>query len=139
MTRTSADFSFLEELTALSSARLGDMEAMAAKLRRGTELTVEERNFLADYLLGVVTVDLRAKRRLKTIEEHLALASFVLAIEALNGGPREAAIADVENATGAKRRKIQMALATHRREPGTARREAVADALRRRSNLSAKN
>ncbi|HYC98533.1 hypothetical protein [Brevundimonas sp.] len=123
-------FGALDAVTALPRAKLGDLDGLAERLRSGAELSQEERDFIADYLIGAVRPNKAAFRREQKIADHLAIATWVLRQQIVNGGPLEAAIVEAEAATGYKRRTIQATLKKHLTLPGFETREALLDALR---------
>ncbi|MBU2043387.1 MAG: hypothetical protein KKA37_15405 [Alphaproteobacteria bacterium] len=108
---------------------MGDMDGLAERLRTGEELSQEERDFIADYLIGAISLDTAALRREEKIADHLAIATWVLRQQIVNGGPLEAAIAEAEDVTGYKRRTIQAAIKKHYTLPGFKTRQRILDIL----------
>lgn len=123
-------FDALDAATALPRARLGELDGLAERVRNGEDLSQDERDFIADYLIGVIRPNKAALRREEKVREHLAIATWVLRQQIANGGPLEAAIVEAEAGTGYTRRTIQAALKKHFKLPGLLEREALLNAFR---------
>lgn len=111
-------FDVLDAATALPAARLGEMSGLSERVRDGAHLSAEERDFIADFLLGNVKIDRSTAKRQQKVSELVDLGWFVLAIQAYEGGPLNAALHDAEALLGTSRRKLQYAVDACREQPG---------------------
>jgi hypothetical protein len=84
----------------------GDPEMLAARIKKGTA-TQEDRDFVADFLLGKIKrPDRRAVRAYENQQRNAVMLIVTRWLQS-KGVKTEAIIAELENETGLKRRAIQ--------------------------------
>lgn len=139
MTDKPMSFDVLDAVMALPAARLGDMSGLAERVRDGAELSTEEREFIADFLIGVAKIDDKGSGKAETVEGLVSLGWWVLRIQAKRGGKLEAAYADVMDMTGLGLRTLKSAVKACREGPGAAGRIAYFKHLKDLKNEKCKS